>query len=173
MRGAQHWQRAATYAAVAHAGQTRKDGKTPFISHPGRVATVVAAVFGCSDSIALASAWLHDTIEDTKTDYDEIAHLFGEETADCVAALTKNMLLPERKRDRDYEQRLARADWRARLVKLADQYDNYTDARMMHRGLAKAARRCRRMMDLARKDAKAHPETRRAIAALKALMRSR
>ena len=167
------WQRAAAFATKAHQHQFRKDGATPYVSHPVRVAMTVMQVFGCDDEIAIAAALLHDTIEDTKTDYDDLLHEFGKQVADSVSALTKNMLLPERLREKDYDRRLAGADWRARLVKLADQYDNYTDA--FHLGIknvSKTAAKCRRAIKLAEPDMKKHPETRRAIAAVRKLMRS-
>ncbi len=118
------WQRAASFAARAHASQKRDDDRTPYFAHPVRVALVVRMVFGCDDDIAVTAALLHDTIEDTPTDYDDIEEAFGREVADCVSALTKNMTLPESKREPDYDARLRAADWRARLIKLADVYDN-------------------------------------------------
>lgn len=121
------WQSAASFAARAHRHQVRRDGKTPYVAHVFRVAMTVRHAFGCDDNVCIAAALLHDTIEDTGADYDEIAEQFGDEVARCVAALTKNMALPEREREEEYDQRLARADWRARLVKLADQYDNLSD----------------------------------------------
>jgi guanosine-3',5'-bis(diphosphate) 3'-pyrophosphohydrolase len=165
--------RAASFAARAHASQRRKDGVTPYFAHPARVALTVVQIFGCSDPVAIAAALLHDTIEDTATDYDDLAREFGAEVAGCVAALTKNMALPERERERDYDRRLSMADWRARLVKLADQHDNYTDA--LVRGAAqirKVAAKCRRAMALAAVDA-SHPESRRAVAALRSLLKVR
>ena len=168
----QLWQRAASVAARAHLHQVRKDLRTPYFAHPARVALIVALTFGCRDRTALAAALLHDTIEDTGTDYDDLRARFGRGVADCVAALTKNMALPEAAREKEYDARLARADWRARLVKLADQYDNYTDALGVVQR-RKAAAKCRRALALARADARAHPEMRRGIAALTALLRGR
>ncbi len=166
------WQRAASFAARAHLHQLRKDRATPYFAHPARVAATVMAVFGCDDEVAIAAAFLHDTIEDTKTDYDDLIKDFGREVADCVAALTKNMALPERARERDYDLRLSRADWRARLVKLADQFDNSIDAESMGAGTRrKTAAKVRRAIALAKADARRHPETRRAIRALKGLTR--
>lgn len=121
------WQQAASYAARAHDHQYRKDKKTPYIAHPFRVAIVLGQVFGCTDEIALCTALLHDTIEDTRTDFDAIEKRFGREIADCVATMTKNMLLREPKREADYDKRLANGSWQARLVKLADVYDNGLD----------------------------------------------
>src|SRR5262249_26269912 len=123
----QLFQDAAAFAARAHRHQLRKDGRTPYISHVMRVALIVTQVFWCDDAVALAAALLHDTIEDTTTDYDELVERFGKDVADCVAALTKNMALPEMEREREYDARIAKADWRVRLVKLADTYDNFCD----------------------------------------------
>jgi guanosine-3',5'-bis(diphosphate) 3'-pyrophosphohydrolase len=168
------WQRAASFAARAHEHQTRKDGRTPYFAHVARVALVVTHIFGCDDEVAIAAALLHDVIEDTKTDYDGIKEAFGKDVADCVAALTKNMILEEEAREKDYDRRLARADWRARLVKLADQYDNYTDAAALGaRNVRKTAEKCRRAIALAEPDAAKRKETARAIAAMRRLLRRR
>lgn len=171
------WQSACAFAARAHAGQVRKDGLTPYFSHPVRVALTLRHTFGCEDAIALAAAVLHDTIEDTPADYDDIADRFGSEVADIVAALTKNMILSEHEREPEYDARLAKADWRARLIKLADVYDNLCD---MHTSRASDSRRaaerhiarCRRAIALAEPDAPPHPETARAIECVRGLMAS-
>lgn len=165
------WQKAASFAARAHQEHYRKDGQTPYFSHPARVAMTLSLIFGCSDPTALAAAYLHDTIEDSTTDYDDIEEKFGAATAEIVAALTKNMILPERLREKEYDERLGKADWRARLVKLGDVYDNYTDS--LTRGTkpaAKTATKVRRALALAEQDCKAHPETRRAVEAVRALL---
>lgn len=122
------WQRAASYAAQRHEGQYRKDGKTPYFAHPVRVALVVRHVFGEADQTALVAALLHDLIEDTTTDYDDLIGQFGKDVADCVAALTKDARLPENEREEAYDRQLEHASWQARLVKLADVYDNYCDS---------------------------------------------
>ena len=121
------WFEAAAFSAWAHRNDVRKDGLTPYAAHPARVALTVRTVFGVDDDVALAAALLHDVIEDTPCDYDDVWGRFGDDVARIVAALTKNMLLPEAERERDYDERLARADWRARLIKLADAYDNLLD----------------------------------------------
>ena len=121
------WRKAAAFAARKHAGQFRKDGKTPYIAHPFRVAMTVRHVFGVDDPIALAAALLHDVIEDTTADYDDLAREFTAEVADVVAALTKDMRLPEPKREALYDEQLKQSTWQARLIKLADVYDNVID----------------------------------------------
>jgi len=146
------WQLAASYAARAHNHQYRKDKKTPFVAHPFRVAMVARDIFGCADEIAIATALLHDTIEDTRTDFDDIHKRFGREVADCVSAMTKNMLLIEEEREKDYDRRLADAPWQARIVKLADVYDNSLD--LPRPGMRKKCiARCERALALTASDA--------------------
>jgi len=160
-------QDAVSFASRAHRNHVRKDNQTPYAAHVFRVALTVRHVFGCEDQVALAASLLHDTIEDTTTDYDDLLERFGPEVADCVAALTKNMALPEHMREPEYDERLSRADWRARLIKLADQYDNYSDSVAGREGVTeKLLAKCRRALVLAVPDAEDHPETARAIAAM-------
>ena len=123
------WQEAASYAAQQHQGQLRKDVRTPYFAHPVRVALTVRHVFGEDDTTALAAALLHDLIEDTTTDFDDLVARFGQEVAQAVAALTKDSRLPESEREAAYDRQLAAASWQARLVKLADVYDNFCDSR--------------------------------------------
>ncbi len=123
------WHRAASLAARAHCHQVRKDKKkTPYFSHPARVAMIVAVRFGCTDEKVLASAYLHDVIEDTTVDYDNLLKDFGREVADIVACLSKDPRVIEPERERRYHEQLATGPWQARLVKLADVYDNLADA---------------------------------------------
>lgn len=169
-----HWQRAAAFAARAHKHQLRKDGETPYVSHPFRVAMTVRHVFGCEDPVAIAAALLHDTIEDTATDYDDIAEGFGTQVADVVAAMTKSMILPEHLREVDYDTRLAKADWRARLIKLADVYDNACDcAQLTPESKAKLPVKIDRAVALAAADRAGNPVMERAASAVQALIASR
>jgi guanosine-3',5'-bis(diphosphate) 3'-pyrophosphohydrolase len=164
-------QRAASFAARAHQHQLRKDGHTPYIAHPLRVALILQHTFHCHDHDAIAAALLHDTIEDCKVDHDDIHDQFGPSVAALVVALTKNMLLREEEREHDYDARLAAADWRARLIKLADTYDNYTDTAGISPAMKdRATKRAHRAINLASADAAAHPESARAIEALQALL---
>jgi guanosine-3',5'-bis(diphosphate) 3'-pyrophosphohydrolase len=118
---------AAAFAARAHQHQKRKDGQTPYVSHVFRVCLVARHVFGFDDPRMLAAALLHDTIEDTATDRDDIER-FGPEVAAWVAALTKDMRLPHDAREAAYAQALAAADWQVKALKLADLYDNLGDS---------------------------------------------
>jgi len=70
---------------------------------------------------------LHDTIEDTTTDFEDILDRFGEQVAVNVAALTKNMALREEEREATYDAQLLKSNWQVKLIKLADVYDNLHD----------------------------------------------
>jgi guanosine-3',5'-bis(diphosphate) 3'-pyrophosphohydrolase len=119
---------AIAFAARAHAGQLRKDGKTPYVSHVFRVAAILRNLFGVDDPRLLTAAILHDTIEDTTTDFDDVAREFGPEVAGWVAILTKDKRLEERERERQYLVGLQKAPWQVQLCKLADIYDNLLDS---------------------------------------------
>jgi len=167
------WLEAASFAARMHANQVRKDRVTPYVAHVYRVAMTVSLLFGCDDEVAVTAAILHDTIEDTPCDYDDIHHRFGVDVADCVAALTKNMALPEPQREPDYDRRLADACWQARLVKLADTLDNLVDCPTRpdaRAGTRKTLEKARRAIALAQGDAPDHPAIARAIHLLREAM---
>ena len=140
--------KAAAFAARAHRHQTRKDGETPYFAHPVRVCLVVSHVFGFHDSKMLAAALLHDTIEDTDTDYDDLLEEgFGADVARWVAALSKDKRKPESERETAYCEQLKAADWQAKVLKLADLYDNIGDSITGQKGqLRKTADKARRYL---------------------------
>lgn len=121
------WQKAASFASLMHDGQFRKDGVTPYIAHPMRVALILENVFHIHDDVVITSALLHDTLEDTLADYDQIEREFGKDVADIVAALTKDKTLRNTEREAAYDEGLKKASWHAIVIKLADVYDNYSD----------------------------------------------
>ncbi|MCS6866885.1 MAG: HD domain-containing protein [Gemmataceae bacterium] len=119
---------AVAFAARVHRHMLRKDGQTPYVSHVVRVGLVVRQVFGFDDPRMLAAAFLHDTIEDTNTDYDDLCERFGPVVAGWVATLTKDMRLPHDDREAAYIHALATAEWPVKVIKLADIYDNLNDS---------------------------------------------
>lgn len=121
-------QAAISFATRAHHGQTRADGRTPYIAHPMRVAYVLHHRFKVDDTNAYIAALLHDTIEDTKTTYDVLSDHFGDGVARMVAVLTKDERLPARKRDDIYYAGLETASWQTKAIKMADSYDNVLDS---------------------------------------------
>jgi guanosine-3',5'-bis(diphosphate) 3'-pyrophosphohydrolase len=125
---------AASFAARAHRHQVRKDGQTPYAAHPFRVCLIVRHVFGIDDPEILTAALLHDTIEDTTTDFDDLEEKFGARFAGWVS---KDMRRPDAEREAAYLATLARAEPAVKIVKLADIFDNLSDSRH----LSPAARR--------------------------------
>jgi guanosine-3',5'-bis(diphosphate) 3'-pyrophosphohydrolase len=119
---------AVAFAARSHQGQLRKDGQTPYASHVFRVCLIAREVFDVADPRVLTAAVLHDTIEDTKVDFDEVAEQFGAEVAGWVAALSKDKRLIEPEREEAYARQLAAAPWQVKVCKLADILDNLMDA---------------------------------------------
>jgi GTP diphosphokinase / guanosine-3',5'-bis(diphosphate) 3'-diphosphatase len=119
--------KAASYAARKHTGQKRADGITPYFAHVSRVTFIASHVFNVTDLDVLTATYLHDVIEDTNTDHDEISEIFGKRVAEYVSRLTKNKLLSKTVREKDYEQKLRRAPEVIQIAKLADVFDNLSD----------------------------------------------
>jgi guanosine-3',5'-bis(diphosphate) 3'-pyrophosphohydrolase len=119
---------AVAFAARAHQGQLRKDGRTPYVSHVFRVCLVLRQTFGIDDAAVLTAAVLHDTIEDTTTDFDDVEERFGSQVAGWVALLSKDKRQQDGPREEAYKKGLASAPWQVKACKLADVYDNLLDS---------------------------------------------
>ncbi len=142
---------AVAFAARAHRNHLRKDKETPYFSHPVRVCLVVRHVFGFDDPRMLAAALLHDTIEDTTTDYDDIVERFGPDVARWVAAVSKDSRMPFEEREEAYRRALGAAEWQAKVVKLGDLYDNIGDCKHFSRDQQrKTAEKSRGYLDAVR-----------------------
>ena len=76
-------------AIDAHSTQTRKSGR-PYIFHPLSVAKIVASKIGL-DAQSIASALLHDVVEDTKYSIIQIEEIFGSEIADILNCNPHNL----------------------------------------------------------------------------------
>ncbi len=74
-------------AVHAHRNQRRKSGE-PYILHPISVAKIVAQEIGL-DATSIAAALLHDVIEDTEYNIEDLEKLFGTGVAKIVEGLTK------------------------------------------------------------------------------------
>jgi (p)ppGpp synthase/HD superfamily hydrolase len=128
---------AADHASQAHKSQLRKDHKTPYITHPARVAALVG-MFN-SSHVAIVSAWLHDVYEDCTPEWirrtDDFIRglpLSGDEKNDIAAivdALTKkNTIKGKAARLSNSLDRILDAPPEATLVKLCDRIDNLLDS---------------------------------------------
>jgi GTP pyrophosphokinase len=79
-------------AVDAHKEQRRKSGEA-YIFHPIAVARIVASEIGL-DAVSIASALLHDVVEDTEYTLADIEQMFGETVARIVDGLTKISNMP-------------------------------------------------------------------------------
>src|SRR5712671_1892222 len=78
--------RSYVYAMKAHGSQKRASGD-PYFSHPLEVAAILTDLK--LDDSSIATALLHDTIEDTGTTRAEIDQLFGPAIGKLVEGVTK------------------------------------------------------------------------------------
>lgn len=139
---------AISFAARAHRHQLRKDKETPYVAHVMRVMFICRDLFGVSDPGILAAAVLHDTIEDTTTDFDELNERFGHDVAAWVAALTKDGRLIDAERERVYCTALVAGGTPVLFCKLADMFDNLTDSHHLKpEAKAKTLNRIRMYLD--------------------------
>src|SRR4051794_6427721 len=74
------------FAAQAHDGQRRRSGQE-FIHHPWGAAKILAGLR--MDEPTIAAALLHDVVEDTGVEIDDIRAEFGDEIALLVEGVTK------------------------------------------------------------------------------------
>lgn len=120
-------EKAYVYSAKVHQGQIRLSGE-PYLSHLLEAAHILAQLR--MDVVCIAAGLLHDVIEDTSTTYEEIRTIFGEETANIVAGVTKISKMhfssyKERQAENVRKMILAMStDIRVILVKLADRLHN-------------------------------------------------
>jgi GTP pyrophosphokinase len=119
--------RAYALAHRLHAGQFRKSGE-PFISHPLTVAQILAE-YGM-DGDTIAAAILHDTVEDTDLQLEEVERDFGEEVARLIDGVTKLDRLDFQSAEQQQAATIRKmvvamaADVRVLLIKLADRLHN-------------------------------------------------
>lgn len=120
---------AQTFATQKHSGQFRRGGD-PYIAHPERVAGHVRRVKGTSKNISdiESAAWLHDTLEDTDTSYEELVKEYGENIAKMVYELTSDKQQAKAQGKTKYlQQKLKGMSNYALVIKLADRLDNVSD----------------------------------------------
>lgn len=120
-------ERARLFATAAHAavGQVRKYSGEAYIHHPKRVAAMVQNL-GHLSANAVAAAWLHDVLEDTKVHKLTMAEEFGLDVTGMVLELTNVEKSAGNRRERFQMnlERLRNCSPEAATIKLADIIDN-------------------------------------------------
>ena len=115
------------FAAAAHEGQQRRSGED-FIHHPWGAAKICAELR--LDEQTIAAALLHDVVEDTDTDIEEVRAEFGDEIAQLVEGVTKLTRIQFQSREQaeaeNYRKMIVAMaqDVRVILIKLADRLHN-------------------------------------------------
>ncbi|NAW50681.1 RelA/SpoT family protein [Elizabethkingia argentiflava] len=122
-------------ALDAHKDQRRKTGE-PYIYHPIEVAKIVANEIGLG-ATSIASALLHDVIEDSDYTYEDLEKLFGREIAAIVQGLTKISIMNNQNisvQSENYRKLLMTLsdDFRVILIKIADRLHNIRTLDSMH-----------------------------------------
>lgn len=105
--------KAKNFALLHHKNQ--KYGGYPYEYHLKQVVDVCFTEWG--DKEVIAVAWLHDVIEDTEANYEEVLKHFGENIAENVRAITN------KKNKNDTFKEISRYPI-AKKVKLADRFCN-------------------------------------------------
>src|SRR5438128_4493092 len=119
--------RAFLFAANAHEGQQRRSGED-FVLHPWGAAKICAELR--LDDETIAAALLHDVVEDTDVELEDVRSEFGDEVAKLVEGVTKLTRVQFQSREQaeaeNYRKLIVAmaADVRVILIKLADRLHN-------------------------------------------------
>jgi GTP diphosphokinase / guanosine-3',5'-bis(diphosphate) 3'-diphosphatase len=142
--------RAYVFSMKAHGSQLRASGD-PYFSHPIEVAGILTDLH--LDDETIATAILHDTIEDTVATPQEIERLFGGNVARLVDGVTKLSKIEAQTENERAAENLRKfllamsGDIRVLLVKLADRLHNMRTLRHIPNE-AKRRRIARETMDI-------------------------
>ncbi|WP_010651841.1 HD domain-containing protein [Oceanobacillus massiliensis] len=115
-------EKAREFAELAHKGQTRKNSDSAYITHPIRVAERLEQA-GFSETLVCAG-YLHDVVEDTPIEIEEIEREFGPETARIVAAHTEDKSKSWQERKQHTIDTVKYADKEIKCLIIADKLDN-------------------------------------------------
>lgn len=112
----------------AHKNQKRKYTNEPYFLHLAEVAGIVSSVLdGRTEymrDIMLATAWLHDTMEDVGTQYRTLKELFGVVVAEDVYALSDLEEGNRAERKTQSRERLSHCLEEVQTIKCADLISN-------------------------------------------------
>lgn len=119
--------KAFNYCVDHHLGQKRLTNEEYYI-HPYNVAKIIITLG--MDSQSIAAALLHDVVEDTDVEIDEIKRLFGDDVALLVDGVTKIGRLNISSKEQEQAESLRKMliamgkDIRVIIIKLADRLHN-------------------------------------------------
>lgn len=120
-------EKAYNIADKMHAGQKRLSGE-PYIIHPMNVASVLDELG--LDERAIAAGLLHDVVEDTSYNKEDMTREFGEDIAALVEGVTKISEIKSQSKETEAAENIRKMllatikDVRVMLIKLADKTHN-------------------------------------------------
>lgn len=119
-------QSAENFAKERHVSTIRIDAN---ISHYEHLSSVVARLknLGVTDEDTISAAWLHDTINDTSTSFDELDQRFGSKVAVLVLSISRDRNLSRSVQEEQFVKQLKEAPIEAKLIKLCDISANLRD----------------------------------------------
>jgi (p)ppGpp synthase/HD superfamily hydrolase len=129
--------RAYAVATEAHRGQAGKDGSSPYIRHPLAVAERLAA--DGLEERTVTAAILHDVVERSDLDLDEVVARFGAEVGELVSTLTDDASIGDyEERKREHRSRVAEAGPEAAAIYAADKLTNVRELSSLYAELGEA-----------------------------------
>ena len=111
------------FAAKKHAGQVRKSTDIPYLVHPVEVGLYLQNL-GMSN-ICIQAGYLHDTLEDTDTTYDELVEEFGADVANVVLELTEVSKKRALKKAENYSPDAVKVKTADLMCNVSDIYDDF------------------------------------------------
>lgn len=113
------------FACNAHRFQRRKNNGSTYMLHLTDVAQLLSRA-GVDIDIIIAGI-LHDTLEDTKVSIEDIREKFGVEVSDYVIEVSDDKKLSKGMRKKLQVEKIRKASYGAKLIKMADKYSNLSD----------------------------------------------
>jgi (p)ppGpp synthase/HD superfamily hydrolase len=126
------------FALARHAGQQREGDHAPFVLHPLEVGSILSLA-GYPDHVVAAGV-LHDVLEDTDTDENELEERFGPEVSTLVRAVSDDPSIEdEMSRKAALRAQVASGPVEAAAVFAADKVSNARELRLsLSCGLSRA-----------------------------------
>lgn len=116
-----------SFAAEKHKHQRRKADNSSYIIHPAGVAEKLTHIGKINNFEIICAAILHDTIEDTDCNAQEIANEFGPSIASYVMEVSDDKSMDKIERKKHQISHCIELSYGAKNIKLADKLDNLTD----------------------------------------------
>ena len=122
--------KAINFAAEKHKGQERRGSGLPYVTHPIIVSQLIAKYKNGSSKLdeLQCAGLLHDVLEDTECDKNELEREFGPLVASIVVELTSDTVMIKELGKNEYlKQKMIKMSKYAFIIKLIDRLSNILD----------------------------------------------